>query len=734
MRAEPSAGPVFGSLVAAHGQPRRVAARATAPSAAPLTPDGSGLLPIDFVVTAMLRRRLLAGAFLLPCLAGLAAAALVETRFNAQAVLVALTAREGAGTQGLSGFGPSVVAVEITKAVRSEAEILRSVPVVQDAVAAVGPARLYPSIGEGGLLSWLRPAAGEAERVALAAERFARNLRIDTETGSNVLRISFPFPDRALAVEALEALLAAYYERRRETFAEDGARLVGAELARRDETLRALETRIQQVKTEFGVLDIGQEISLTAARLDGLGQREDRAREQQATSSAQLAAARTRLAAQPGRVLASEDTTNVLPNDDARNQLTRLLLEQRQMASNYQPDYAPLRELERRIEVARNTVESAARTNLFTRRQVRNPTVELLAGRVAVLEVETDAWRAQAGELQRQRAELEARRLALLEAERRLRALERQRGSLEAVTRQFVAREAGTRLDEAALSEQPPSVRTVQAPTAPWQGQSPRLMLALGGVVAGLMFAAGVLIALTLGRRSLATPSEAERGLRLPALGVFGRLETAPARIITRPEAADLAALLLDARVGAHRPQIIRFVAPAGTVDEGAALRMLAVEFARNRGLQTLLVDLQSDGRGHLAALGSSPLEVERVPGQVLTFSTVIPNLWVSYEARESRLLDPQASREQVELLTAQLRDAFDVVMVLGPDGGEDTYAMARLSALVDANVMLLRSEQTNVQAARAARDFVQDAGGHLLGFVVTEQRQLVPAALGRLL
>jgi uncharacterized protein involved in exopolysaccharide biosynthesis len=715
-----------------------VAARPALPGVAPLAPDESGLRPIDFVVTALLRKRLLAGAFLLPCLLGLAAAALVETRFNAEAVLVALSGREGAGTQGLSGFGPSVVAVEITKAVRSEAEILRSVPVVRDAMAAVGPARLYPGIGEGGLLSWLRPAAGEAERIALAGERFARDLRISTEAGSNVLRLTFPFTDRALAVEALEALLAAYYERRRETFAEDGARLVGAELSRRDEALRALETRIQQVKTEFGVLDIGQEITLTAARLDGLGQREDRAREQQATSAAQLAAARTRLAAQPGRVLASEDTTNVLPNDDARNQLTRLLLEQRQMASNYQPDYAPLRELERRIEVARSTVESAARTNLFTRRQVRNPTVELLAGRVAVLEVETDAWRAQSAELQRQRAELEARRLALLEAERRLRALERQRGSLEAVTRQFVAREAGTRLDESAGREQPPSVRTVQAPSAPWRGQSPRLMLALGGIVAGLMFAAGVLIALTLGRRSLATPDECERGLRLPALAVFGRLDPAPARIVTRPEAADLAALLLDARIGQpgsqHRPQIIRFVAPAGTRDEGAALRMLAVEFARNRGLQTLLVDLQADGRDHLAALGSSPLEVERIPGQVLTFSTVIPNLWVSYEARESRLLDPLASQEEVALLTSQLRDAFDVVMVLGPDGGEDTYAMARLSALVDANVMLLRSEQTGVQAARAARDFVLDAGGALLGFVVTEQRPLVPAALGRLL
>ena len=43
-------------------------------------------------------------------------------------------------------------------------------------------------------------------------------------------------------------------------------------------------------------------------------------------------------------------------------------------------------------------------------------------------------------------------------------------------------------------------------------------------------------------------------------------------------------------------------------------------------------------------------------------------------------------------------------------------------------------SEQTDVKAARAARDFVQDSGGSLLGFVVTEQRQLVPAALGRLL
>lgn len=732
-RAAPGGGLVPSGELASRS--RRPAPATQDQGAAPHYPQGfAGITLADILVTAFLRKWLLLGIFLLPVVVGAFAALRAPVRFTAEGVLVVLSGRENAGPQGLSGFGPSIISVETTKLVRSETEILRSDTVVRAAVQAVGVGRLFPDLGEARLLPWPRAAASEEDKLEVAVELFLLGLRMATEPGSNVIRVGFAFTDRRLAAAALTALFTAYYEQRRATFAEAGSRLLTAELTRNADELRRLEAEIQRVKTEYEVLDITQEITLTGARLDGQAQREDRAREQQATAMGQLAAARAQLAAQPQRVFASEDAANFIPNDEARNALGRLLLERQQMVANYQPDYPGIREIDRRIEVARGVVERNARTNLVTRREVRNPALELLAGRVAVLQIETDAWAQQIAELQRQTAALRARRAALLEAERRLRDLQRQRDTLEAVGRQFAAREAGTRLDENASQSQPPAVRTVQAPLVMGNGRSSALIFAAGGVVGGGILASGALLSLSLTRRILATPGEAERALGLPALGVFGALDPAPARLEEMPAFADLGSLLLDVRLGPRRPQILRFLAPAAEEDDGVMARNLALELARGRGYETLLIDLAGDGRSHLAALGARPLEVERIPGHVLTFNTVIPNLWVSYEARSSRLIDPRASRAQVETLVQELREAFDVVLIIGPDAAEETYAASRLGVLVDANVLLVRSERTHAAAARAARDAVAGAGGALLGLVVTGQRRILPPSVAALL
>lgn len=700
----------------------RVGGELAVPSAQLPAAGGPPFAPVDFLVTAFLHRWLLVAAFLVPVLGSLAVALISPTRYPAGAVLLVVSPRDAAGPQALSGFGPAVVAVEVTRLVRAEAEILRSAPVVRKAVEAVGVARLYPELD------------GAPDAVARAAERLDRVIRTDTETGSNVLRVTLTLDDRALAEDALTALVAAYYERRRETFVDDGARLVGAEVTRTLDELRELEAQIQAAKTRFGVLDIGQELSLLASRMDQLEQRVERARESQATSAAQLAAARARLASMPQRVFASEDTSNAVPNDNIRNQLAQLQQERQLMTQNYRPDWPGFRDLDARIATARAQLDQATRTGTTIRREVRNPAVELLQGRVAVLQVETDALDQQLVELARQRGQLDARRLELLEAERQLRDLQRRRDALEQVARQFVSREAGTRLDEDARRQQPPSVRTVQAPMAPFQGRSQRRLIVAGGLLAALVLSAGLLVALTVFRRSPATPSEAERRLQMPALAVFGPLDPAPKRLDVPEETADLAALLRDVRIGHRPPQLIRFVPPAGGGEDGTLVRNLAIELARTRRLETLLVDLQEDGRAHLAALGSRPLPVDATPGYILTFSTVVPGLWVSYEARGSRLLDPQASREEVEQLVRQLREAFDVVLVLGPGGEEESYAAARLGAVVDANVMLMRAQRTRLAAARAVRDFVQGSGGALLGFVMTERRPVLPAAVAKLL
>ncbi|WP_159999661.1 hypothetical protein [Roseomonas sp. 18066] len=692
------------------------------------TADPYGAPPVggfhlsDVLITLRLRWMPLLAAFLVPAALGIGAGMMAGSRYVAESVLLVQVSRESTGAQDLTGFGQSVVSIEILKVSRSEMEILRSAEVLRAALRAAGPDRLFPGIPQ------VNGANLERGVVALGLA-----LKTEPDTTSNILRVSLTMPSREAALRGLTAILDAYMARRAAIFTDESSRLLLSEVERYGTRIGTIEEQIRQARTRYGVLDIAQEIALTSTRRDDLLQRENRTREQQAMTQAQLAAAETALAAQPRRVYASSEATNLVPNDESRNSLTRLLQDRQHMAAQYAPDYPGLRDLDQRIEALRNAIREGARNTYSTTREMRNPNLELLSSRVVTLKLEQESLERQLGELARQRQEAETRGEALLGADRQLRDLTRERDGLEAISRQLTAREAGTRIDEEARRASRPGIQVVQPPAAPLEGRSLRLVMMAGGIALGLAAAGALGLLLALTRRVYATPEEAERGLRLPALAALGNL--APSLKDLRPVSGveDLASLICDTRINGRRPQIVQLVAtgPADGRDELG--RALVLALARRSPADIALIDLQSDGRGHLSALGSQPLEVERVPGHVMVFSTVVENLWVSHQAMQSDLSNPRATREETATLLGRLRDAFALVVVIGPDQS-DNYAMRRLSAMVDANVMVVRGERTRGDRARAVRDWVLASGGALLGFAYTGHRRILPAFVTRFL
>ncbi|RKK01323.1 GumC family protein, partial [Teichococcus wenyumeiae] len=460
--------------------------------AAPLVADPYGARPplglrlSDLLITLRLRWMPLLAAFCLPVALGIGGAMLLKPRFTADSVLMVLLNRESTTVQDVSGIGPSVVSVELLRVVRGEAEILGSDDVLRRALRRVGIGTLFPELKP-------PPATGgstpEEMEMAAAVDAFRRVLAVEADTNANILRARVTLPDRALAIQALAAVVDSYVERRGEMYSDENSRLLSAELSRYSDRLRQTEAEIAALRDQYGVLDIGQEMSLTATRLDNIRQRQDGLREQQVTAEAQLAAAQQRLGAEPDRVFASQEATNLAPNDDSRNQLARLLLERERMARQYNPDYPPLREMEGRIAAARAAIRESTRATYSTTRQVRNPNLELLNQRVVTLEVEADALKRQGEELARQRTELEARRTELVQADTRLRALQRAREGMEAVTRQLTTREAATRMEEDARRQRGNTITVVQPATAPLEGRGIRRLVALGGVAGGIALA-----------------------------------------------------------------------------------------------------------------------------------------------------------------------------------------------------------------------------------------------------
>jgi uncharacterized protein involved in exopolysaccharide biosynthesis len=702
-----------GALTAAPAGPP--APRATLP---PEEPSWGDFRAMDLLVTAALRWKLLLLAALLPALAALGIALLVSPRFPATAILLVQTARDASSAADITGIGPNVVSVEVLKVTRAEAEILGSPDVLRAALLASGP---------GGILE--EQSLAEGPDLDRAVELLGRALRWELEPGSNLLRVTLTLSDRARALRGLEAILTAYFDRRAVLAGDDGARLLAAELDQANARMRAVDERIRATREGAGVLEITQDIQLANARREELSQRENRALEALATARAQLAAAEQQLAGQPPRVLAFSDTTNLRNNDDSRNQLNRLLAERAHMTTQYAPDWPGLRDLDRRIATQRALVQQESGTNFTTTREVRNPAQELLSNRAVTARLDMETLAGQLAEVTRQREEAERRGHALLTAEVTLRDLQRERESLEAIARQLATREAALRIGEEARRQSRAGVQLIQPPTAPVNGESLRRVIAAGGIVLGLGLAAGLALLMTLTRRTAATVDEAVRALRLPALARFGAMPGAGAELAPNAQMEDLASLLGDARVDGVRPAAIQLVGAAKGDGRAELARALAVTLAQREGGRIALVDLLGDGREHLAALGSAPQVGERQPGEILMLPTVLPRLFVSFEAAESNLASPRASYERAALYMDRMRRVFETIIIIAPDEPE-SYALRRVAAVVDANLLVVRGERTGMRRARHARDAVLSAGGALLGLAYTGFRQVLPRRL----
>ncbi|MBP0492628.1 GumC family protein [Pararoseomonas indoligenes] len=712
------------------------ARRTSTPAALPRAPlpeapppaSGFALAPRDVLTTIFIRKRWIALAFLVPVALSVLAALVIRPRWPAEGLLLVQVSRENVGAADLTGTGPTVVSVEMPKVVQSELEILLSDVVLRRALESAPPGSILPGTGERRFFGLLPPAEDSIPR---AAQRLRQSMMALTSATSNLIRVSAALPSRERSIAALRAVFDAYVAQRREIYAQTDAAVLSVETDRMASDLRSLDDEIARVRSEARVLDLPQDIQIANTRLDSATTRIDALRERKASTDAQLDAARSRLAAYPARVVAAAETTNLAPNDDSRNELTRLTLERRRMALQYAPDWPPLRELDQRIATLQQSIAGNRNTRFETVREVRNPAVEQVSLRIATLEVESDAAGKQMAELESQRAEARARAESLLRVEAQLRDLGRRRDAMEASFRQIANRETGARIAEDARRSRSPSVIVAQAPVAASQPRDLRPAFVVAGVLGGIIAAASAAVLLTLFRRSFATTDEAARGLGLPGLASI------PPNVklvggSTTPQVTDLAAMLLDARSGGERLAVIQFVATDEEDGRSAIALTVAAEMARSRGLRTLLVDLETDGRSYLAAMGSHPVHEPADPDNLMAFNTAIPSLWVAYGARQSILGDAHAGIERTVALLARLRRDLDVVVIVAPTEAED-YAMRRLTALVDANVLALRAQRTDKSVVRAARDSVLSAGGRLVGFVMSGERPVLPRRLARL-
>ena len=283
-----------------------------------------------------------------------------------------------------------------------------------------------------------------------------------------------------------------------------------------------------------------------------------------------------------------------------------------------------------------------------------------------------------------------------------------------------VRRAVAAGIEEAAAQARQSSVRVVQEAGASVTKRSLLLPLLAAGVFAGILFGGAAGAVASALRTSFITPGEAERALGLPTIATMDHDPEAGGAISAEKAISACATLILDTRIDDEPLRAVHFLAPDPDDTLPWFVRRLAEEFARQRQRRTLLIDLCSPTPYPFAS------GVTETKGGIAVTGTPVPLLWAAADADKSPLLDIRLPIAEGELMMADLKQAFDCIVVCSNLQGASLVTQ-RFCQLVDGNILAVQAEETRKPAAVHLRDTVVESGGVLLGLVFLGRRFYLP-------
>ncbi|MGE4373536.1 MAG: exopolysaccharide transport family protein [Xanthobacter sp.] len=672
----------------------------------------------DFLIFTFYHLRIVLLAALLPVIIGIVASLVVKTEYTANSLLLVIVNRETSTAQDVTDSGPAVLSVEGLKQVESEVQMLESADVIRATIEQVGINRLFPSSPLSSLLSIF--SQNDEDQMDKDIARFRKHLRAGVLSGSNVLEVSFSSPNRDIAIKTTNALVQNYLSMRKRVFENPTSQILQLEVERFRRDLSAVDKDIEALKNKVSVIDFNQDSILASNQLDAIVQRMRQVEEREVTLKGQLAEAERQLKATPESVFDFSEKTDALSGDETGNILSRLLMERDRLAAQYAPGSPLLREIDKKITTIKQRIKDRGNTAYYTDRAVRNPAVAYTENLIINLQVELDSIANQKQELEGQLATSQERLDVLRAAETRLVELERRRTSLNDGFREYERRAVAAKIEETAAQTRESNVRLVQEAGASVTKRSLTLPLLLAGLFGGLLFgiAAGTIASVL--RSIYIVPREAERMLGLPALVTLDAgAETAPSQKVEQT-IGSCATLLLDTKVDGKPLRVMHFIATAPDDALVWFSHRLAEEFATQRQMRTLMVDLCSPSPYPIKTA-----DIRSVGGLAIT-PTPVDKLWSAADVENSPLLSVRLPVAEGEDMLDQLRKDFDCVVICSVLHGT-ALVTRRLCHLVDGNVLTVHAEETRKAAAVNLRDTVAESGGALLGLGFFGRRYYLP-------
>ena len=466
----------------------------------------------DIAVIIWHERRLGLVVFGLCAGVGLVVAMMQPSSYQAQARLLIRLGQEYVFQPQVGAAGAGAFPM-LQQVVNAETSLLQSSEVARRAIESVGVGRLMPELSD-----TVRAAGRDDKREAgmrIAQRALAQNLDVTTTPETPIITLSYKSNDPDRAALTLNAILDAYSAYRREVLVgPDGDSGLMAQTAAFETRATQAGAKVQSFLLQNGIGDFDAELKALGelqSRLDS-DLVEARARRQELEGQASALGARTR--AQPADI-------ELYADNDAARRLVDLKLERAQLLGRYQPEAPPIKEIDARIGELEGAVAAAGAS---ATRRGPNPVRQEIESQFLQVEATARAQGSREGALETQRQRTMQRLRLLQELEPQYRQLLRERAILEDNARAFRARAEEAAAFGVLAGQGTDTVRTLERANPPSQGSSPRMLIALGAGLLGLILGAALALGRGLMRDRFATPIDAAHRLELPVLAVTGPL------------------------------------------------------------------------------------------------------------------------------------------------------------------------------------------------------------------
>jgi succinoglycan biosynthesis transport protein ExoP len=608
--------------------------------------------------------------------------------------------------------------------------------------------RSRPLVSPGGSATDVTPTP-DPKAVTAAALRLQRNIEVKPVKGTNLIELSFTAESPEKAAELANAVAEAYIDWKLETkfrLLAQASKFLGSQIQEAKQTLAEKEQKLLALGRQKDILSVAPQSSVALQKLSALSQDATAAMAERIGKEARY---NELLKASPDAVPEALLTGAI---QQMRGDLARLEQEYTQKLNVFKPEWPAMLALKAQIEAAHKNLEVATRESLPKAREAAKAEYQTALRREESLKDALQRQRGEAMTLSRDTVEYNNLRIEV----------ETQRALVDNLLKREAEMQVLLRLQGEKLS----NIRIVESALPPGAPFKPSYWKnALLGLLAGL--AAGIGLAMTLDSldRSLRSPEQATRYLRLPVLGVIPPAQAALDRkygygygyteIPTEQEGRKPS----DVKPRKKIPiEMLPHDLPKSGVAEAYRSFRTSLLLSRADGIRTVVITsaLPLEGKTStainlaivLGQLGRRVLIVDadlrrprfheilnvsnRVglvsvlaahtdPGEAI-LSTPMPN--VSVLPAGPLAPDPSGllQSEAMKRLMSRAVEAFDHVILDSPPVLAVTDAVV-LSDLTDGAILCVRAGRTPREKVARARDELLRSGDSILGVVMNNLR-----------